>query len=157
MVGFDCAHGAGNVNLNLHDSGADFAIWCSYKYLNSGPGNLSGCFIHERHACNKEINKFRGWWGNDLDNRFNMRKPFKHIDGADGWQISTPTILSMAAIKASLEIFDKAGVPDGVFNVVNGYGPLVGAALSEHPDVAMMSFTGSTEAGIAVALSLIHI
>ena len=110
MVGFDCAHGAGNVNLNLHDSGADFAIWCSYKYLNSGPGNLSGCFIHERHACNKEINKFRGWWGNDLDNRFNMRKPFKHIDGADGWQISTPTILSMAAIKASLEIFDKAGI-----------------------------------------------
>ena len=110
MVGFDCAHGAGNVNLNLHDSGADFAIWCSYKYLNSGPGNLSGCFIHERHAFNKEINKFRGWWGNDLDNRFNMRKPFKHIDGADGWQISTPTILSMAAIKASLEIFDKAGI-----------------------------------------------
>ena len=110
MVGFDCAHGAGNVNLNLHDSGADFAIWCSYKYLNSGPGNLSGCFIHERHAYNKEINKFRGWWGNNLDNRFNMRKPFKQIDGADGWQISTPTILSMAAIKASLEIFDKAGI-----------------------------------------------
>lgn len=110
IVGFDCAHGAGNVQLNLNKVGADFAIWCSYKYLNSGPGSLSGCFVHERHAHNNNINRFRGWWGNDLNNRFNMREPFQTIAGADGWQISTPTILSMAAIKASLEIFKDVGM-----------------------------------------------
>ena len=109
IVGFDCAHAAGNVQLNLNNVGADFAIWCSYKYLNSGPGSLSGCFVHERHAYNN-INRFRGWWGNDLNNRFNMREPFQTIAGADGWQISTPTILSMAAIKASLEIFKDVGM-----------------------------------------------
>ena len=110
IVGFDCAHAAGNVQLNLNKVGADFAIWCSYKYLNSGPGSLSGCFIHERHAYNDNLNRFRGWWGNDLNNRFNMREPFQTIPGADGWQISTPTILSMAAIKASLEIFKEVGM-----------------------------------------------
>ena len=110
IVGFDCAHAAGNVQLNLNKVGADFAIWCSYKYLNSGPGSLSGCFVHERHAYNNDINRFRGWWGNDLNNRFNMREPFQTIPGADGWQISTPTILSMAAIKASLEIFKDVGM-----------------------------------------------
>jgi len=110
IVGFDCAHAAGNVQLNLNKVGADFAIWCSYKYLNSGPGSLSGCFIHERHAYNNDLNRFRGWWGNDLNNRFNMREPFQTIPGADGWQISTPTILSMAAIKASLEIFKEVGM-----------------------------------------------
>ena len=110
IVGFDCAHAAGNVQLNLNKVGADFAIWCSYKYLNSGPGSLSGCFIHERHAYNNDLNRFKGWWGNDLNNRFNMRGPFQTIPGADGWQISTPTILSMAAIKASLEIFKEVGM-----------------------------------------------
>lgn len=110
IVGFDCAHAAGNVQLNLNKVGADFAIWCSYKYLNSGPGSLSGCFVHERHAHNNNINRFRGWWGNDLNNRFNMREPFQTIAGADGWQISTPTILSMAAIKASLDIFKDVGM-----------------------------------------------
>lgn len=110
IVGFDCAHAAGNVQLNLNKVGADFAIWCSYKYLNSGPGSLSGCFVHERHAYNNDINRFKGWWGNDLKNRFNMREPFQTIAGADGWQISTPTILSMAAIKASLEIFKDVGM-----------------------------------------------
>ena len=110
IVGFDCAHAAGNVQLNLNKVGADFAIWCSYKYLNSGPGSLSGCFVHERHAYNNDINRFRGWWGNDLNNRFNMREPFQTIPGADGWQISTPTILSMAAIKASLDLFEEVGM-----------------------------------------------
>ena len=112
MVGFDCAHAAGNVQLDLHEVGADFAIWCSYKYLNSGPGNLSGCFVHDRHAYNNDINRFRGWWGNDLKNRFNMREPYQTMAGAEGWQISTPTILAMAAIKASLEIFNAAGMKE---------------------------------------------
>ena len=110
MVGFDCAHGAGNVQLNLHDSGADFAIWCTYKYMNSGPGSLSGCFIHERHAHNKTLNRFTGWWSHNKNTRFNMRHEFDVLPGAEGWQLSNPPILSMAAIRASLDIFNEVGI-----------------------------------------------
>ncbi|AXT20684.1 kynureninase [Flavobacteriaceae bacterium AU392] len=110
MVGFDCAHGAGNVNLDLHNSGADFAIWCTYKYLNSGPGSLSGCFVHERHAFNKTLNRFTGWWSHNKETRFNMRHEFDVLPGAEGWQLSNPPILSMAAIKASLDIFNEIGI-----------------------------------------------
>lgn len=110
VVGFDCAHGAGNVKLDLHESGADFAIWCSYKYLNSGPGSLSGCFVHERHAYNKNLNRFTGWWSHNKDTRFNMRHEFDVLPGAEGWQLSNPPILSMAAIKASLDIFNEVGI-----------------------------------------------
>ncbi|MEW4924343.1 kynureninase [Algibacter sp. 2305UL17-15] len=108
-VGFDCAHGAGNVPLNLHDSGADFAAWCTYKYLNSGPGSLAGCFVHERHAHKKDLNRFTGWWSHNKNTRFNMRGEFDQIPGAEGWQLSNPPILSMAAIKASLDLFDEVG------------------------------------------------
>ncbi|MFI1771670.1 kynureninase [Thalassobellus citreus] len=108
-VGFDCAHGAGNVALNLHDSGADFAVWCTYKYLNSGPGSLAGCFIHERHAYNKNLNRFTGWWSHNKQTRFNMRDEFDQLPGAEGWQLSNPPILSMAAIKASLDMFNDVG------------------------------------------------
>jgi kynureninase len=110
MVGFDCAHGAGNVNLDLHNSGADFAVWCTYKYLNSGPGSLSGCFVHERHAYDKTLNRFTGWWSHNKDTRFNMRHEFDVLPGAEGWQLSNPPILSMAAIKASLDMFNKVGM-----------------------------------------------
>ena len=109
-VGFDCAHGAGNVMLELHDSGADFAIWCSYKYMNSGPGSLSGCFVHERHARNKDLPRFAGWWGHNKETRFGMRDGFDPIPGVEAWQLSNPPILSMAAIKASLEIFEEVGM-----------------------------------------------
>ncbi|WP_439151464.1 kynureninase [Winogradskyella sp.] len=109
MVGFDCAHGAGNVNLDLHNSGADFAVWCTYKYLNSGPGSLSGCFVHERHAYNKDLNRFTGWWSHNKATRFNMRHEFDALPGAEGWQLSNPPILSMAAIKASLDMFNEVG------------------------------------------------
>ncbi|MEM5564093.1 kynureninase [Psychroserpens sp. AS72] len=109
VVGFDCAHGAGNVKLNLHDSGADFAVWCSYKYLNSGPGSLSGAFVHERHAHNKYLNRFTGWWSHNKQTRFRMRDDFDQLPGAEGWQLSNPPILSMAAIRASLDVFEKAG------------------------------------------------
>lgn len=110
MVGFDCAHGAGNVALNLHDSGADFAVWCTYKYMNSGPGSLSGCFVHEKHAYNKDLNRFAGWWSHNKQTRFNMRQEFDVLPGAEGWQVSNPPILSMAAIRASLDIFDEVGM-----------------------------------------------
>jgi kynureninase len=110
MVGFDCAHGAGNVNLDLHNSGADFAVWCTYKYLNSGPGSLSGCFVHERHAYSKYLNRFTGWWSHNKATRFNMRHEFDVLPGAEGWQLSNPPILSMAAIKASLDMFNEVGL-----------------------------------------------
>ncbi len=109
MVGFDLAHGVGNIQPNLHESGADFAVWCTYKYLNSGPGSLGGCFVHERHANNESLNRFAGWWGHNKKTRFNMRKDFEAIPGAEGWQLSNPPILSMAAIRASLDTIAEAG------------------------------------------------
>ena len=109
LVGFDLAHGVGNIQPNLHEVGADFAVWCTYKYLNSGPGSLGGCFVHERHANNKNLKRFVGWWGHNKATRFNMRHEFDPISGAEGWQLSNPPILSMAAIRASLAVFDEAG------------------------------------------------
>jgi kynureninase len=110
LVGFDLAHTAGNLPLQLHDWGADFAVWCSYKYLNSGPGGPSGVFVHERHAENPELPRFAGWWGHDESERFQMRKGFKPMRGAEGWQLSNAQIFAFAAHKASLDIFDEAGM-----------------------------------------------
>ncbi len=107
-VGFDLAHGAGNINYRLHDSGADFAAWCSYKYLNSGPGGLSGIFIHERHGHDFSLPRFAGWWGHNKETRFGMRDAYDPLPGAEGWQLSNPPILPLAALRASLEIFESA-------------------------------------------------
>ena len=110
VVGIDLAHGAGNIQPNLHESNVDFAAWCTYKYLNSGPGSLGGVFVHERHANNKDLPRFSGWWNHNKETRFNMRQPFDVMKGAEGWQLSNPPILSMAAIKASLDLFDEVGM-----------------------------------------------
>ena len=109
-VGIDLAHGVGNIKPELHDSGVDFAAWCTYKYLNSGPGSLGGVFVHEKHAHNKDLKRFAGWWSHNKSTRFNMRQPLDVIPGAEGWQLSNPPILSMAAIKASLDMFNDVGM-----------------------------------------------
>lgn len=109
IAGFDLAHAAGNVPVKLHDWDVDFACWCSYKYMNSGPGGISGIFVHEKHFNNRTINRFAGWWGYRQDKRFLMAQGFDASPGADGWQVSTPPIMLMALHKASLDIFDEAG------------------------------------------------
>jgi kynureninase len=110
VVGFDLAHAAGNVNLSLHDWNIDFATWCSYKYLNSSPGGVSGIFVHEKHAENPELKRFAGWWGHDKEQRFLMEDKFIPIKGAEGWQLSNAPVLGMAAHLASLQIFKEAGM-----------------------------------------------
>lgn len=110
IVGFDLAHAAGNVNLSLHDWNIDFATWCSYKYLNSSPGGVSGIFVHEKHAENSELKRFAGWWGHDKEQRFLMEDKFIPIKGAEGWQLSNAPVLGMAAHLASLQIFKEAGM-----------------------------------------------
>ena len=109
IAGFDLAHAAGNVVVQLHDWDVDFACWCSYKYMNSGPGGISGIFVHEKHFADKDLNRFAGWWGYRCDKRFLMAPGFDAETGAEGWQVSTPPIMLMALHKASLDIFEQAG------------------------------------------------
>ncbi|MGD1844776.1 MAG: kynureninase [Salibacteraceae bacterium] len=111
LVGFDLAHGVGNVPLALHDWDVDFAAWCSYKYLNSGPGSVSGIYVHERHASNPEVPRLAGWWGHHKEDRFLMEKGFRPIPTAESWQMSNAPVFSMAVHKASLELFDEIGMP----------------------------------------------
>jgi len=107
-IGFDLAHAAGNIELALHNWGVDFAAWCSYKYLNSGPGSVAGAFVHEKHH-DKDLPRLQGWWGHEKNSRFDMDNEFKPAPGADAWQLSNPPILSLAAVRASLDVFKEAG------------------------------------------------
>jgi kynureninase len=111
LAGFDLAHAAGNVLLHLHDWDVDFAAWCSYKYLNSGPGNVSGIFVHERFATRADLPRFAGWWGHKEEERFKMEKGFQPMIGADGWQLACSNVLSLAVHQASLDLFQEAGMP----------------------------------------------
>ena len=110
IAGFDLAHAAGNVPMELHKWNVDFAVWCSYKYLNAGPGAVSGIYIHSRHAGNRQLLRLGGWWGNAEKTRFKMEKGFTPKAGVDGWQLSTAQVFNMVALKASLELFEKAGI-----------------------------------------------
>jgi kynureninase len=110
LAGFDLAHAMGNVPMSLHDAEVDFATWCSYKYLNSSPGGISGIYVHEKHAANKDLNRFGGWWGHNEQERFKMKKGFDPTPNADGWQLSNAPVLLLAAHMASLDIFEKAGI-----------------------------------------------
>jgi kynureninase len=111
VVAWDLAHAAGNVPLRLHDSGADWAAWCSYKYLNAGPGSLAGVFVHERHLADRSLPKFAGWWSTDPGTRFQMAPTVMPVDTADSWQVSNPPILAMAPVLLSLEMFNQSGMP----------------------------------------------
>ncbi|MBP6746935.1 kynureninase [bacterium] len=111
QFGLNLAHGAGNLELQLHDWQVDFAVWCSYKYLNAGPGGLSGCFVHEKHGHSFELPRFAGWWGHNKEERFKMAPVFDPMPGAEGWQLSNPPIFQLAALRASLELFDQATMP----------------------------------------------
>jgi len=110
FVGFDLAHGVGNIEMKLHDWQVDFACWCSYKYLNSGPGSVSGVFVHQKHANNANLPRFSGWWGHDEERRFLMEKNFVPMQGAQGWQLSNAPVFAMAPCKASMDIFDEVGM-----------------------------------------------
>jgi kynureninase len=110
LVGFDLAHATGNIPLHLHDWDVDCAVWCSYKYINAGPGAVAGCFVHERFAQRPDLPRLAGWWGHNKTSRFDMPPVFDPIPGAEGWQVSNPPILQLAALRASMALFDDVGM-----------------------------------------------
>lgn len=155
-VGFDLAHGAGNLELKLHDSNVDFAAWCTYKYLNSGPGSVGGCFIHERHSRAFHLPRFTGWWGHNKETRFGMRDDFDPIPGAEGWQLSNPPILSLAAIRSSLDIFDEVGMKALIQKSKKLTGYLEDLLESSNDKVTIITPRNPSERGCQLSLQIIN-
>jgi kynureninase len=154
-VGFDLAHAVGNLSLQLHDSGADFAVWCNYKYMNSGPGAVAGCFVHERHSRAFDLPRLAGWWGHDKSTRFRMGPEFVPMQGAEGWQLSNPPVLGLAPLLASLELFDAAGMPalrEKSLKLTAYLEQLLEEKLTEHIDV--LTTADPTQRGCQLSLRL---
>jgi kynureninase len=157
LVGFDLAHAAGNVPLQLHSWEVDFAVWCTYKYLNSGPGGTSGVFVHENHANNPSLPRFAGWWGHDEEERFLMKKGFKPMIGAEGWQLSNAQIFPMAIHMSALDIFLEAGM-DALREkslLLTGFlDYLIGEIISNKPDcgLEMISPVNPNERGCQISI-----
>lgn len=159
VAGFDLAHAAGNVPLALHDWDVDFAAWCSYKYLNSGPGNVGGIFVHERHGKRFDLPRFGGWWGHDKSTRFQMQSGFQPMEGAEGWQISNVPILGMAAMKASLEMFAEVGMQalrDKSLKLTGYLEYTIGLLRSEFPDAEITVITPAdpSERGCQISIDI---
>lgn len=157
IVGWDLAHAAGNVPLHLHEWGVDWAAWCSYKYLNSGPGGLAGAFIHERHARDTSLPRLAGWWGTSTDTRFRMDATFDPPPTADAWQMSNPPIFSMTPVQVSLEIFDRVGMPalrERSLRLTAYLRALVEEVIAESPAGAMSLVTPAEEARHGCQLSV---
>lgn len=156
MVGFDLAHAVGNVPLDLHDWDADFAVWCSYKYLNSGPGGVGGAFVHERYANRPDLLRLAGWWGNDEATRFAMEHRFSPTVGADGWQLSNAQVLPMAVQLASLELFDRVGMVQVttrrryLTDLLDAY---VDAAIADRTDIRVLTPRAADERGAQVSIA----
>lgn len=152
IAGFDLAHAAGNLHLQLHDWNVDFAVWCTYKYLNSGPGGTSGVFVHERHGNDPSMNRFAGWWGHDEKSRFQMKKGFVPMEGAAGWQLSNAQIFPMAIHKASLEIFNEAGIESlrKKSILLTGYLEFILRDFSEH--LTIITPANSSERGCQLSI-----
>lgn len=157
-VGWDLAHAAGNIKLNLHDWNVDFAAWCSYKYMNSGPGNASGCFIHEKHHNNTSLSRFAGWWGHNKERRFKMEPTFDPVRGAEGWQISNLPILSLAPYLASVEMFDEIGMEALINkrNTITSYLEFILQEISKEVNVSFEIITpkNQEERGCQLSVSL---
>jgi len=155
VVGFDLAHAIGNVPLKLHDWGVDFAAWCSYKYLNAGPGGVAGAFVHERHSQSTVLPRFAGWWGHSLESRFEMNQDFSPLPGVDGWQLSNGGILNLAALRASLDLIDEAGLP-ALFTKSRSLTGYLEHRLSEMPAGAftILTPTNPNERGCQLSLKL---
>ena len=160
-AGFDLAHAVGNVELSLHDWNVDFAAWCSYKYLNSGPGGVGGIFVHEKYAHDTSFPRFAGWWGTNEKTRFAMERNFIPAPGAAGWQLSNAPVLAMAAHRAALNIFDEAGMEAISFkrNALTGYLEfLLKEIIAEIPESSIEIITPSNpdERGAQLSLLIYH-
>ncbi|MBL9002022.1 MAG: kynureninase [Phycisphaerae bacterium] len=154
MCGWDLAHAAGNVPLRLHDWGVDFAVWCSYKYLNSGPGAIAGAFVHERHLSDATLPQFAGWWGNDPGTRFEMGPSFTPVARADRWALSNPPIFSLTPVRVSLELFDKAGMEALRVKSVQLTGYLEGLLSTLTPGVRIVTPRDPNQRGCQLSLRL---